>query len=110
MKYYGAVGFSETAKTGLDIWETRIVERMYAGDISRVSTGWKTSEHLNDELSVSMEISFIGDVHALENYSSIRYAVWRGTKWRVTDIAEAFPRIILTLGGEYNDVSGSQEG
>lgn len=108
MKYYGAIGFSETVETSPDIWETQIQERTYAGDINRVSTGWKTGEHLNDNLSVSMEISFIGDTHALENFGNIRYAVWRGTKWRVTNITESHPRITLTLGGEYNGDEGSQ--
>lgn len=109
MKYYGAIGFSETAPAGLDEWETKIVEHTYAGDINRVSTGWKTSEHLNDNLSVSMEISFIGDIHALANYANIRYAMWRGTKWRVTNVSENHPRITLTLGGEYNDEDGAAE-
>lgn len=108
MKYFGKIGFYETVQTGLDDWEPRIMEYEYAGDINRVSTSWKTSEHMNDNLSVSMEISFIGDVHALENYANIRYAVWRGTKWRVTNISENHPRITLTLGGEYNGDSGSQ--
>ena len=109
MKYYGAIGFSETVETDFDISETQIKEYMYAGNITRVSTGWKTSDHLNDNLSVSMEISFVGDVHALENYNHIRYATWRGTKWRVTNVQETPPRLVLTLGGEYNDSEGSQE-
>ena len=109
MKYYGAIGFSETEETDIDIWETKIKEYMYAGDINRVSTGWKTTEHLNDDISVSMEISFIGDTHALTNYANIRYATWRGTKWRVTNVHENHPRIVLTIGGEYNDFEGSQD-
>lgn len=108
MKYYGKIGFSETVEVGIDEWETRIVEHAYAGDINRVSTGWKTNEHINDDLTVSMEISFIGDVHALENYANIRYATWRGTKWRVTNVSESHPRITLTLGGVYNGSAGSQ--
>ena len=108
MRYYGAIGFSETVEGELDCWETKIREYTYAGNINRVSTGWRTSEHLNDDLSVSMEISFVGDVHALENFGNIRYAVWRGTKWRVTNVTEDHPRITLTLGGEYNDNEGSQ--
>lgn len=108
MKYYGMIGFSETVQTGLDDWETQIREYPYAGDINRVSTSWKTSEHMNEDLTVSMEISFIGDTHALENFANIRYATWRGTKWRVTNIQETHPRIVLTLGGEYNGSSGSQ--
>ena len=103
MKYYGAIGFSETVQTEPDIWETKIIERNYAGDINRVSTGWRTSEHLNDDLTVSMEISFVCDTHALNNYNNIRYATWRGVKWRVTNVSEPHPRITLTLGGEYNE-------
>lgn len=110
MKYFGAIGFSETVETAVDRWETRIVEYNYAGDINRVSTGWKTSEQLEDDLSVSMEISFVGDVHALENFNNIRYAVWRGVKWRVTNVTENHPRITLSLGGEYNDEDGATEG
>ena len=108
MKYYGMIGFSETVQVDLDDWETRINEYPYAGDINRVSTSWKASEHMNENLTISMEISFIGDTHALENYANIRYATWRGTKWRVINITESHPRIVLTLGGEYNGDSGSQ--
>lgn len=110
MKYYGTIGFSETVEVAVDRWEAQIKEYQYAGDINRVSTGWKTSEQLEDNLSVSMEISFIGDIHALNNYNNIRYAVWRGVKWRVTNVTENHPRIILTLGGEYNDESGATKG
>lgn len=109
MKYFGKIGFAETVQTELDCWDTVIKEYEYAGDINRVSTSWQTAEHqLNDNLSVSMEISFIGDVHALENYANIRYATWRGTKWRVTNVSESHPRITLTLGGVYNGSAGSQ--
>lgn len=110
MKYYGAIGFSETVETSVDRWEAKIVEYNYAGDINRVSTGWRTSEQLEDNLSVSMEISFVGDVHALTNFNNIRYAVWRGVKWRVTNVTENHPRITLSLGGEYNDENGATEG
>ena len=103
MKYYGNIGFSETIQTDLDVWETKTVDYLYAGDINRVSTGWQTADQqINDDLSVSMEISFVGDVHALENFHNIRYATYRVTKWRVTNVREEHPRITLTLGGEYN--------
>lgn len=108
MKFYGPIGFSQTVNKGCGIWDTIIEEKLYAGDINRVSTSWKTSEHLNDDLTVSMEISFVGDAHAFNNYNNIRYAVWRGVKWRVTNISESHPRITLTLGGEYNDDEGAQ--
>lgn len=103
MKYYGKIGFSETIQTDIDVWETKIVYYLYAGDIKRVSTGWQTADQqINDDLSVSMELSFVGDVHALQNFNSIRCVEWRGTKWKVTNVHEEHPRIILTLGGEYN--------
>ena len=108
MKYYGAIGFSETVETVPDVCETQIKEYMYRGDINRVSTGWRTGEQINDNLTVSMEISFVCDIHALQNFNNIRYATWRGVKWKVTNITETPPRITLTLGGEFNDFGGPE--
>lgn len=108
MKYYGAIGFVETVETSPDVWEPKIKEYLYAGDINRVSQSWRSADKINDDIVVNMEISFIGDIHALENYNNIRYAVWRGTKWRVSSITEEHPRINLMLGGEYNDKHGSK--
>lgn len=111
MKYYGAIGFSEDdVEVRPGVFRAQIVEYNYAGDYNRVSTSYRTNQHLNDDLTVSSEISIIGDSHAFQNMNRIVYACWRGTKWKVINIDDSsHPRLILTIGGEYNGTGGSQD-
>jgi hypothetical protein len=110
MKFYGAIGFMEDeVEVRPGVFRAMIQEYLYSGDYNRVSTAYKTSSHLNDDLSVSAEVSIVGDSHAFLNMNRIVYVAWRGSKWKVTNIDDAkHPRLILTLGGEYNDDRGSQ--
>lgn len=110
MKFYGAIGFSEEEiEVRPGVFRAGIREYMYAGDYNRVSHSYQQSQHLNDDISLTAEISIIGDPHAFQNIHQIRYVAWRGTKWKVTSIDDAkHPRLVLTLGGEWNDAGGSQ--
>ena len=109
MKYYGAIGFQEdNVEIRPDVYRSQITEYMYSGEYNHVSHGYKTTDHLGDDLTVSAELSIIGDQHAFLNMHQIRYVVWRGTKWKVTNIQDdKHPRLVLTLGGEWNDAGGS---
>lgn len=110
MKYYGAIGFmEEDHEVRPGVFRATVVEHNYSGDYNRVSRSFRTAEHLNDDLTVSGEISLIGDPFAFQNMHHIVYVTWRGTKWKVTNIDDSsHPRLILTIGGEYNDDRGSQ--
>lgn len=110
MKYYGAIGFSEDeVEVRPGVFRAQIKEYLYTGDYNRVSTAYRTTEQINDDISDSAEISIVGDSHAFKYMSQIKYAVWRGVKWKVTNIDDAkHPRLILTLGGIYNDDRGAK--
>lgn len=103
-KWYGKIGFifSEESTTAPGVWKPRTVERNYYGEISRNTKRWQSGESINDNLNVSNVISIIADPYALEELVSIRYVVWRNSKWKVTDVEEQYPRLRLTLGGVYN--------
>lgn len=104
MKFYGQVGFwVGEEETGVDIWESVIVERDYYGDVLRNSRRFQeTTGHLNDDLVVSNQISILSDLYAQQNWASIRYVIWNGQKWKVTRVEINYPRIILEVGGIYN--------
>lgn len=110
MKYYGAIGFQEdNVEVRPGVFRSQIVDHMYRGDYNRVSYSYRSSEHLNDDITVSAEVSIVGDSHAFLNLNHIRYVTWRGTKWKVINIDDSkHPRIVLTIGGEWNDNRGSQ--
>lgn len=102
-KYYGAIGFGVQTKTKPGVWAETITERNYSGDLLGNSRMLQNSGQVNDDINVSNKISIIADPFANENLSSMRYVVYMGAKWKVTSISVEYPRLILTIGGLYND-------
>jgi hypothetical protein len=105
-KYYGKVGYANIAETGPGIWKEVITERMYYGDVLKISRRLVNSESVNDNLQVNNEISIVADPFAYENFVNIRYIKWSGVLWKVSNIVVLRPRLILSLGGVYNGESG----
>ena len=101
-KFYGKIGFEEPSETSPSVYTPTIVERCYSGDLTRNYRRLDSGDGVNDDISLSNEISFIADPYALNHFHTIRYVVWHGAKWRVTGVEEKFPRINLTIGGVYN--------
>ncbi len=107
-KFYGVIGFgiSVPSKSSPDVWIREIVEREYYGDFVRNTRKLQTSEHLNDDISVSNELSILADPYANENFHNILYVSYMGTMWKVTSVEVRYPRLILTIGGVYNGQTG----
>lgn len=101
-KFFGAIGYAVTSETAPGVYEEQIIEREYFGDVNRNIRKLENSEHLNDDINVSNEISIVSDPFANENFYSMRYAEFMGTKWKITSVEVKYPRLILTLGGVYN--------
>lgn len=102
-RYYGTIGFSDgQAETTPGVWDEVIVERPYYGDVIRNTRRLQQSEHLNDNVTISNEISVVSDPYALQNFHAIRYISWMGTNWKVTSVEVQYPRLILSIGDEYH--------
>lgn len=102
-KWYGKIGYGVTEETSPGVWTEEIVERQYYGDIIRNLRRLETSDQVNDNVSVSNEISIVSDPYAFENFHSIRWVEFMGAKWKVSSIEVQYPRLVLSLGGVYND-------
>jgi len=104
MKYYGAIGYAETVDMGYGEWKEAITERYYYGDILRNSRRLQSSsEQINDHLNISNQISIVADPYAYSNFHNMRYCEFMGIKWKVSNIEVQYPRLTLTLGGQYNN-------
>lgn len=101
-KFFGAIGYAVTSETKPGVYEEQIIEREYFGDVNRNIRKLENSKYLNDDINVSNEISIVSDPFANENFYSMRYAEFMGTKWKITSVEVKYPRLILTLGGVYN--------
>lgn len=101
-KYFGTIGYSVTTETRPGVWEEQIVERNYYGDVQRNTRRWESGEGLNDNLNINNQISIVADPFAYENFHNMRYASFMGTLWKITNVEVQSPRLLLTIGGEYN--------
>lgn len=101
-KFYGKIGYAITNETTPGVWVEQIVERSYYGDVIRNIRRLQSSENLNDDINVSNEISIVADAFANQNFHSMRYVEYMGTKWKVSSVEVKYPRLILSIGGVYN--------
>ena len=103
MRWCGKVGYIQTVQTAPGVYSSdTIVERPYKGDVIKRSSSWENSGSLNDNINITNEISIVADPYAYSNFSHIRYVELFGVKWKVTRVEIQRPRLVLTVGGEYN--------
>ena len=102
-KYYGIIGYAEAVETAPGVWKEQITERNYYGDVIRNTRRLQSANQLNDNVNVSNEISIVADPFAYQNFHSMRYVEFMGTKWKITNVEVQYPRLILELGGVYNE-------
>ena len=85
------------------VWDGEITEREYFGDLIRNTSRYQTSDKLNDDINISNEISIVADPFAYQNFHAMRYVEFMGAKWKISSVEVQYPRLILTVGGVYND-------
>ena len=100
-KYCGKIGYvAEEEETRPGYWEPVI----------KIRRDTKDSEYgSNDDILLNSRLSIISDAFANENYSKMRYATINNVKWKITNIDINYPRIIIDLGGLYNDTGRKED-
>lgn len=101
-KFYGKVGYADTIETAPSVYEDSITEKYYYGDVLRNMSRWVSSDKVQSDLKIRNQISIVADAYAFKNFSRIKYVQWMDVLWSVSEIEVSRPRLILTLGGEYN--------
>lgn len=101
-KFYGVIGYAVTEMTEQGIYEERIVETEYVGDVIRNTRRLREASKINDDINISNQISIIADPYASNNFHTMRYVTFMGAKWKISEVEVQYPRLILTLGGLYN--------
>lgn len=101
-KWSGKIGFIVTKEVKPGVWKEVSEDRTYYGDLTRNTRRLQSSGNLNDNVTISNELSIVADPFANENFHSMRYAEYMGAKWKITSIEVQRPRLILSLGEVYN--------
>ena len=103
-KFYGPIGFGVTERTAPGIYEPVISERKYYAEVMSNSRRYESSgDSINDNLNINNKFSILADPYAKENFHSMLYIEFMGTKWKITNVEVQYPRLILTVGGVYSE-------
>lgn len=102
-KFFGKIGYAETQQISPGVWEEKITEREYFGDLIRNTRRLQSSGNINDNIVVANDISIVADPFANQNFHAMRYVEFMGTKWKISNVEVQYPRLILTLGDQYNE-------
>ena len=102
-KFCGVIGYALTVETEPGIYKEQIIENQYFGDVIRNSRRLQERSKVNDDINISNQISIIADPFANNHFHEMRYIEYMGVKWKITDVEVAYPRLILTVGGKYNE-------
>ncbi len=106
-RFSGNVGFLRTEITDPinrpGVYDEVLEERRYYGDVLSNSRRWDQNGNLNDNLTINNRISIVADRFAREHLGAMRYVRWIGDTWKILNVEIQYPRIILTLGGQYHE-------
>ena len=101
-KYFGEIGFRITVEEKPGIFKEHIETRSYYGDVIRVARRLQTADKINDDITLTHDVSIVADPFAYNNFQSIIYLTYLGQKWKVNNVEVVHPRLTLSLGGLYN--------
>ena len=101
-KFYGVICYAISEETEPGVFEEQIIERNHVGDVIRNTRRLKEVGKVNDDITISNQISILSDPFTSNNFHTMRYVSYMGSKWKVVEVEVQYPRLILTLGGLYN--------
>ena len=102
-KFCGIIGYVITKETEPGIYVEEIVENQYYGDVIKNTRRLQEGTKVNDDITISNQVSIIADPFANNNFHAMRYVEFMGAKWKITNVEVQYPRLILTIGGLYNE-------
>lgn len=106
-RFAGKIGFLRTIEKDPvnhpSVYTEELTERTYYGDVFQNSKRWDQNGNLNDNLTISNRISIVADRFIRENLGAMKYVRWLGDTWKISNAEIQYPRVILTLGGQYHE-------
>lgn len=103
MKWYGYIGYEQQVMTEPGIWEPKIIEKPYYGNVDRNYKHDKSSTTINNNYTLNNLISVLSDPFLIENVHQIVYITFMGSKWRPSSVEVQYPRLNIYLGDVYRE-------
>lgn len=103
-RFSGKLGFVMSNETEEGVWLENTVELKVKGTIRSLYVRNDNSSSVNTNLRLTNEISILMDTKIETYLETLKYVVWKGSKWEVQSIGVNYPRMTINLGGLYAHV------
>lgn len=103
-RFSGKLGFVMTRETEEGVWLEDVVEIPVKGTIRSLWVRNDNNASVNADLRLTNEISVLMDTKIKTHLETLKYVVWKGSKWEVQSIGVNYPRLTINLGGLYAHV------
>ena len=102
-KFCGVIGYVITNEIEPGVYVEEVIENEYYGDVIRNTRRLREAAKVNDDINISNQISIVADPFANNNFHAMRYIMFMGAKWKIIEVEVQYPRLILSIGGLYNE-------
>ena len=103
-RFSGKLGFVMTQETEEGVWLENITELPAKGTIRSLYVRNDNASSVNTNLRLTNEISVLMDSKIQTYLETLRYVVFKGSKWEVQSVGVNYPRLTINLGGLYAHV------
>lgn len=101
-KFSGKLGYSTTSETKPGVFTETIVELDIVGDIIENASRFENNSKVNLDIAENTQVSIVRSPEIPQNYRLIKYVKYWGIAWAIQKVKYRYPRLLITLGGEYN--------
>lgn len=103
-RWFGKVGYSNEVEEEPGKWIDNEIVREYYGDVIKNSyRRFQGSDTINDDLTLNSQISIVADSFANNAFYAMKWIEFMGVKWKIINVEPQLPRLLLTLGGVWNE-------
>ena len=103
-RFSGKLGFVMTRETEEGVWLEDKIEIPVKGTIRSLYVRNDNNSSVNSNLRLTNEVSVLMNSKITTYLETLKYVVWKGSKWEVQSIGVNYPRLTINLGGLYAHV------
>lgn len=103
-RFSGKLGFVMSRETEEGVWLEDKIEIPAKGTIRSLYVRNDNNASVNSNLRLTNEVSILLNSKVQTYLETLKYVVWKGSKWEVQSIGVNYPRLTINLGGLYAHV------
>ena len=93
-----------TRETEEGVWLEDKIEIPVKGTIRSLYVRNDNNVSVNSNLRLTNEVSILLNTKIQTYLETLKYVIWKGSKWEVQSIGVNYPRLTINLGGLYAHV------